>query len=118
MTAEANTKVLTAVIPNAASLSGEVDLEGFKLVAVLMPVGWDAAALTFQAADVAGGTFLDVHDDEGAEVAATVAAARAVGLDAILPELAALRFIKIRSGTSATPVNQTAERTLTLVLKA
>ena len=118
MTADANTKVLTATIANAASLSGEIDLEGFKLMALLMPGAWTAAALTFQASDVAGGTFLDVYDDAGTEVTATVAASRAIGLDAILPELAAIRFLKIRSGTTGTPVNQAAARTLTLVLKA
>lgn len=112
------TVVKTAVIANGASLSAEVDLEGYKIVAVQMPAGWDAAALTFQASATSGGTFGNVYDDSGTEVSATVAASRVVGMDYIAGALAALRFIKLRSGTSGSAVNQTAERTLTLILKA
>lgn len=118
MGATAGTAVRTAVIANAASLSAEVDLEGFKLIAIEMPAAWTAANLTFQASSVTGGTFANVHDDAGVEVAVTAAASRVIGLDATLPDLTAIRFLKIRSGTSGVPVNQGAERTLTLILKA
>ena len=110
------TKALT--IANGASLSGEIDLEGFKNFAIEMPAAWTAANLTFQAASASGGTFQNVHDDAGTEVVVTAAAARVIGMDAVKRELAALRFIKIRSGTTGTPVNQGAARTLTLILKA
>lgn len=118
MTATGNTRTITATIANAASLSGEIDLEGFKLAAIIMPAAWDAANLTFQASDVSGGTFQNVFDDAGTETTVTAAVSRSIGMDAAMPELAAFRFLKIRSGTSALPVNQTAARTLTLVLKA
>ncbi|MFQ5850898.1 MAG: hypothetical protein ACE5JU_09955 [Candidatus Binatia bacterium] len=117
MTAEGNVSQRTATIAAAASLSGEIDLEGFKIIGIVMPAAWTAANLTFQAADVTGGTFQDVFDDAGTEVTVTVAAARYIGLDATMPELAGIRFLKIRSGTSAVPVNQAAARTLTLILK-
>lgn len=117
MGATSNTTTKTATIAPGVSLSGEIDIEGFKIAAIEMPAAWTAANLTFQAASAAGGTFKNVHDDAGTEVLVTAAADRIIGLDAILPELAAIRFLKIRSGTAAIPVNQAAAMTLTLILK-
>ncbi len=105
------------MIANGASLSGEVDLEGQAVQAIQMPAAWTAANLTFVASDVTGGTFNPVHDDAGAEVTVTAAAARCIGLDAVARELDGLRFVKVRSGTTGVPVIQGADRTLTLVLK-
>lgn len=118
MPAIGNTTTKTVTIGSGASLSGEVDLEGYKLAAIIMPAAWTAANLTFQASDASAGTFADVYDDAGTEVSVTAAVSRAIGMDAAMPELAAFRFLKIRSGTTATPVAQGADRTLTLVLKA
>jgi hypothetical protein len=107
----------TVTIAASASVSGEFDLEAYKLVGIIMPSAWTAANLTFQAAPVSGGTFADMYDDAGDEVTVTAAASRAIGADYIAGALAAFRVLKIRSGTSATPVTQAAERTITLVLK-
>ncbi len=107
----------TATIANAASLSGEVDLEGQAVQAIQMPAAWTAANPTFTASSASGGTFDPVHDDAGAEVTVTAAASRTIGLDAVARELDGLRFIKVRSGTAGVPVVQAAERILTLILK-
>lgn len=109
------TKTVTILINE--SLSDEIDLEGFGLFAIEMPAAWTAANLTFQVATASGGTFQDLYDDGGNEVVVTAAAARVIGLDAKAPEIASLRFIKIRSGTTGTPVAQLAARTLTLICK-
>mgnify|MGYP001568095056 FL=1 len=99
--------------------SAEVDLKGFELEAIQMPAAWTAAAITFLGSDVAAGTFNDVYDSGGTELNLTVAAARMIGLtEAHRAVLKALRFIKIRSGTSGTPVVQAASRTLILVFKS
>jgi hypothetical protein len=113
---EPTTKTVT--IAESASLSAEVDLEGAALVGIHMPAAWTAANLTFQVAPTSGGTFYDAYDDGGTEINVTAAAQRYIGLlsdDAL--SLSAARFLKIRSGTTGTPVNQAAARTLTLVLK-
>lgn len=109
--------IKTVTIANGASLSSEVDLGGYALTAIQMPTAWTAASLTFQAATASGGTFQDVYDDLGNEITVQAAASRCIGIDAVAGALAPLRFIKIRSGTSATPVNQGADRTLILILK-
>ncbi len=109
--------IKTVTIANGASLSGEVDLGGYALAAIQMPSAWTAANLTFQAATASGGTFQEVYDDLGNELTVQAAASRCIGIDSVAGALAPLRFIKIRSGTAATPVNQAADRTLTLILK-
>lgn len=103
----------TAVIANGASLSGAVDLGGRKLVAIIMPGTWTAASLTFQGS-VDGTNFFNVYDgatERALTVAANYYSALAIG------DWVGFRWLKIRSGTAGTPVNQAAERTLTLVVQ-
>tara|TARA_Y100000310_G_scaffold339965_1_gene434300 strand:+ start:570 stop:938 length:369 start_codon:yes stop_codon:yes gene_type:complete len=103
----------------AAGQSSEIDLQGFALEAILFPAGWTAAAITFLGSNVSGGTFCDVYDSGGTELNLTVAASRMIGLTATHKAvLKALRFVKMRSGTTATPVAQGATRTLTLIFKS
>lgn len=106
---------LDAVI--SSTLSDVVDLEGDTFVAIKMPSTWTAANLTFQACDTPGGTFADVYDDAGAEVTVVAAASRVIVVDFLARCLAPLRYIKVRSGTTGTPVTQAASRTLTLLVK-
>ncbi len=117
MSATANIASRTFVIASGVSLSAEIDIEGFDIVAIIMPATWTAANLTFQGATATGGTFQDLYDDSGTEIIVTAAAARVLALDPKRAEISALRFIKVRSGDTGTPVNQAAERTLTLILK-
>jgi hypothetical protein len=112
-------KTVTVTIAIDASLSDEADLEGYTLVGIHMPAAWTAAGLSFQVATISGGTFCDAYDDAGTEVTVSAAASRYIGLtsaDALC--LSAARFLKVRSGTTGTPVNQAAARTITLVLKS
>lgn len=109
-----STTTKSATIANTASLSDEIDLEENSLVAISMPATWTTANLTFQAATVSGGTFQNVYDAAGNELTVAAAASRVL---TDIPELAPLRFIKIRSGTSGSAVNQSGDRVITLILK-
>jgi hypothetical protein len=95
------------------TLTSEIDLgKGGKLQGIYMPASWTTADLTLQAASETGGTFLDVYDDAATEASIGAAASRYLSL---YPDVfAGIRFIKIRSGTTATPVQQGAARTLIL----
>jgi hypothetical protein len=106
-----NYAVARAVIANAASLSRVIDLGGKRLAGIVMPSGWTAAALTFQVSPD-GQNFFNLYDAFGTEVTVQAALSRAISLSAV--DWLAFRFIKIRSGTSAVPVAQGAERILTL----
>lgn len=108
----------TATILNGASLSNEINIEGYNIVGFIMPATWTAASLSFAAAIDTGGTFVPITDDAAAEVTFTVAAAKAVGCRADKASaLAPWRFIKLQSGTSGATVNQGADRVITLILK-
>jgi hypothetical protein len=105
--------VTPVTIANAQALSSIIVCKGLKLAGILMPAAWDAAAITLQAS-MDGSTFLDVNDKAGAEVSITTAAGKCITLDPA--PLQAFCFLRIRSGTGATPVNQTAQRVVTLIL--
>lgn len=106
--------VITTTIPNGGNVSGVVDTgsKGQRL-AIQMPAGWTAANITLLASDDPAGTFQDVYDSGGTEVVLIAAASRMIVTttahkDAIAP----LRYLKFRSGTTGTPVNQGAARDL------
>ena len=58
-------------------------------------------------------TFTDVYSDDGTEKVITAAASRWIYLN--ITQFLGVRYIKLRSGTSASPVAQGAQRTIYLV---
>jgi hypothetical protein len=80
-----------------------------------MPAAWTAANLTFQVSHDGGSTYADLFDQFGVEIQASATVDRVILLDTNL--FLNVRYMKIRSGTSATPVNQAAERSLILVYR-
>lgn len=113
-----NRNVQTATIANGAALSDAVYLHGEVLVGIRMPAVWDAANLTFQVSmdDV---TYLNAYNDAGAEQVVVVTAA-STHIFVYPEDFAGYRWIKVRSGTAAVPVNQDtgeAARLITLVTR-
>lgn len=114
-----NTRASTALIVSGASLSSIVWMPEHALVAIQIPSAWTAAAITFQGS-TDGSTFGDLYDDGGTEVtiaSATVAASRTIVNGSILEKLAPLVAFKVRSGTTGTPVNQAADRSIAISVK-
>lgn len=104
----------TATIANGASLSGAIDCGTARLATIIIPSGWTTANLTFQTSPD-GVTYNDRYDNVGGEYTITVGgASRSIMVP--LSDFLGVRFIKVRSGTSAAAVNQGAQRDLTLVL--
>ena len=92
------------------------DLVGNAIVGFEMPANIEGAtAITFQATGEPGGTFLNMYTAAGAELTVTV------GVDQHIPvnptHFASARFLKIRLGTSGTPVVATADRVLTVIVR-
>jgi len=108
-----NRNVQTATIANGAALSDAVYLHGEVLVGIRMPAVWDAANLTFQVSmdDV---TYLDAYSQAGAEHVVTV-----TGVDTHIwvdpTDFAGYRWIRVRSGTTGTPVNQSTGELVRLI---
>lgn len=106
----------TVTIASGTSLSPAVALGAQSILAIVIPAGWDAADLTFQAS-VDGVTYFNLHEAANdTEVTVQAGASRFIRLDPNL--FGGLPFVKLRSGTAGVPVNQTAARTLTLLTRA
>lgn len=106
-----------ATIANGASLSNAIRV-GTRLVRGFnMPTGWTAANLSFTGTDVPGGTHQPIVDSDGTEL--TVSGDDTVFISLTQEEMNLLSQpaeFKIRSGPSAAPVNQLAEREIKVVL--
>ena len=104
----------TAIIPNGQSLSAEVALGQKALVGIVMPAAWDAASMTFQATPD-DQNFFELFDSSGSAVALIVAAGQFIQIDPA--KWRGVTGLKLRSGTSGSPVNQTGNRTITLITR-
>ncbi len=104
-----------AVIAASASLSGAIDCEDTRISRIQIPSAWTTANITFQTS-VDGVTYADLYDSFGVEYVVTAAASREIILP--LADFLGIRFLKIRSGTTGTPVTQSAARSLPIMLTA
>ncbi|CAB4166176.1 hypothetical protein UFOVP843_14 [uncultured Caudovirales phage] len=105
---------LADTIAASASLGSGVNINGLDVTGILMPSGWDTAAITLQYSPD-GTTWSNVYDQFGTEVTIQAAASRYIALPPSL--LAGVGWLKLRSGTSGSAVNQTAARTVTWVVR-
>lgn len=105
-------KVVDAMIASGAALSDAIDLGDLRAVRFAVPSAWTAAVLTFQVS-YNGTTWADLYDEAGAEVSYTLVAGKSMRLP--FADWAGIRFFKLRSGTSAAPVNQAADRSFKVV---
>ena len=105
-------KFVEVTIANGEALSDSEDLHGYWLTGIQCPAAWTAADITLQVSSD-DTTFANVYDDT-AEYSLPAAASAWLLVE---PEIGInLRYVKVRSGTSAVPVNQDAARTLVLYL--
>lgn len=128
-------QVQTVTIALGASESGIIDCSStYSLAAIEVPTAWDAANITFLGAAHPGTTMptppgshpQDVLEaaltfkpvfNATAEVAITTAPTTGGAIISLDPALLkGVAFLKLRSGTNALPVNQTAARTLRVTL--
>ena len=107
--------IRTATIAESGNLSDAVILGGALMAALVFPAAWDTADLTLQASHD-GTNFANVYDSAGTEVTIKAAASRYVTLSPA--DFAGMQAIKLRSGTSGTPITQTAARGITVVILA
>jgi hypothetical protein len=121
------TVIGTELFANSA-LTGGIDLGSSSLIAIEFPTSWPAGAtqVTFQAkskntldaGDDASAedaeNWRNVYDSAGNELVVTCGQNRVV---TDIPELAPLRYIRMRSGTSATPVNVNPTQVIKFIVK-
>lgn len=102
-------------IPTGATgLSAAIDLGGSRLFCIQTPEALTGTTFTFQSSKD-GTTFANMYDASGTELAITVAASRYIIIDPTT--FSAVKWLKVRSGTSGTPTNEAADRELTLITR-
>ena len=101
-------------IASGESLSTALSVGACTPAAIVMPAVWTAASITVQMS-VDSVNFYDLYDEYGTEVTVTAAAARVIRLSA--GDWWIVRYLRLRSGTTGTPVNQAAARTLKVVCR-
>jgi hypothetical protein len=114
MTYQPHTYTKTVTIGAGASLSSACFLENFELCGIITPSGWDTAALTFQGS-VDNTTFYNVWNGAAEAAYAAVTASIFVVFDPAI--FLGIPYIKVRSGTGASAVNQADAVTVTLVMR-
>lgn len=103
------------IVNGAPGLSAGVKLNGLQVEGIIMPAAWVAAGLSFAAGETLAGTYLPLVDVLGNEITFTVAAGKQILLPMGL--IRGVDFLKLQSGTSAAPVNQTADRVVRLIAR-
>ncbi len=91
------------------SLSAPIYLGAGTISGFQMPPAWDAANLTFQLSDD-NVTYQNAYDSGGVEIVVNAVAGRFIPVDP--SAFNGFLYVKLRSGTSGAPVNQTAARTV------
>lgn len=107
--------IRNATIANGESLSNAIDVDGSAVVGIVMPAAWTAANLTLQMSHD-DTTYNNVYDEVGAEKTITASTSRYIVLNPA--DFIGANSVKLRSGTSGTPVNQGAARSIVVVLYA
>ena len=108
-------------IAQGAALSAAVDLGGQTACALQLPAAnaWTDADITFDAS-FDGATYGPIIDRFRTEYLVDVPATASLDSDVVpldLDVFDGIRYLKVRSGTNATPVNQAAARSIRIVFR-
>lgn len=107
---------LTVVIDSAASISGAINLGNRRLKGIQVPTGWGSnAPLSFQNSFDDGTTYQNYYVDDAEH---SMSATAATNINCNPRTWVGVSYLKIRSGTSSSPVVQSgAASTRTLKLR-
>ena len=101
-------------ILSGQALGAGIQVNGCHPVRLVMPAAWDAASITLQESPD-NATWQNLYDNNGGEITVQAAASRTIVIPPSL--LPGLIYLRLRSGTSGAPVNQTANRIVTWYVK-
>lgn len=103
----------SVTITSGASESSVLDISTMTpgagaLLGLFMPAAWTTASVTFSVSPTCAAPWYNAYDSTGTEYTVVVGTSRYVGLDPAY--FVGIRCVKLRSGTSAIPVNQGGDR--------
>jgi hypothetical protein len=103
-----------AAIASGQSLSGQVNIGSWVLCGIVVPSTWTTASISLQASPDGGTTWAELYDTGGNPIGAnSVSGGAYVALSPTA--LRGVQSVKVRSGSAASPVNQTSSVTMQLV---
>lgn len=105
----------TVTIPSGQSLSTPLEINDNLLMALSAPSQWTTANITFQVS-YDDSDYRDLYNDAGEEVVATIVAGKFQFITEPIV-FSPFNYVKLRSGTSASPVNQAASRQVITLFK-
>ena len=109
-------KLFTATIAAGASLSDAVDLTGYTLVGIQIPAAWTVTATTVTLyGSVDGSTYGPLHTIGIYQQYPDPEDLSGFLFASPLYHFAGVRYVKLLSGTTATPVAQVAKREIKVV---
>lgn len=104
------------VIEAGESLSVGLDCTAGNIVRLTMPPVWDGANLSFQISSDGNG-YNDLFTIDGKEIVIPVVPGTAVVVAPLSDYLKAVAFLKVRSGSRAYPVIQSAHRDFAVAIE-
>ncbi|WP_354163759.1 MULTISPECIES: hypothetical protein [unclassified Bradyrhizobium] len=111
--ASAPSSAVVNIPAGATGISDILDFRaGYRLAGIIVPAAWLAAVVTFQWSPD-GTTWYDMYKADGTEYSVTPVAGKLTTIPVV--DFIACRYLQLRSGTSAAPVNQTATRAITVI---
>lgn len=105
-------------IASGTAVSDTIDFRDHSMMIVHVPAAWTAADLSFRTSSSVDGTFDDVYDETGALLEVTGVVTGKKNGYVVPARLAPAHFVQIVSQSGGTPVNQAADRVLTLEIKS
>ena len=102
---------LTAVIASGQTTSQAIDVSGTTLCGLFIPASLTGTAVSLQASNAIGGTYVTVQDGAGNDLSLTVTLSRYIPINN-LAITAGLRFIQVVSNAS-----EAATRAITLATR-
>jgi hypothetical protein len=111
--------VITATIASGQSLSAEVDIGNKSLVGIVVPANWTTAGISLQASPDGGVTWAEVVDQTATAVGCSSLTGGTLAwfVNFTNIQLRGPVAFKIRSGSQASPVNQTNSVSLQLITR-
>lgn len=105
---------VTATITSGQSLSASAEVNGEHVIGIIVPASWTAAGLSFQGS-FDGTNFFELYDMSGVALSVPVVVS---SYTVIQPTaMHGVNFVKVRSGTSGSPVTQSSTMVLTLLTR-
>jgi hypothetical protein len=105
-----------ASIVSGQSLSCQVNIGSWVLCGMVVPSTWTTGSISLQASPDGGTTWAELYNSSGIGIGASSVNGGYVALDATA--LRGVRSLKVRSGSAASPVNQSNSVTLQHVGRA